>query len=333
MHRLAILLLIAWPPVIVCAQGTRDEPPKEYRPLEFSNIVGVWSMRVEAQPTEVRVEEAIRLRVILTGEGPPEYEPNRKYLKLFPESFEADFYVQELRDEHRVQRDANTWVFVYRLKPKHEKVKEIDGITLWYYNPKSPAKRKYVPIFAPAIPLVVRPKSDAPVDIEVRDLDLPASYYEIPPPAAVIGREAPFAILAGDLIVALALPPILCIVFVLAWRRWFPDDAERAVRIRRKAAEKALSALRSSGNDPHEIVGQYLAERLDFVPCDPTPTEAMQFLKRLGLDPSLCTLTAAYFAARDADRFAGQASSNRQHLTAMAIELINALEADRCMRS
>ncbi|MSU78532.1 MAG: hypothetical protein EXS16_10615 [Gemmataceae bacterium] len=333
MRHVALLFLIAWPPTAGTAQTASDEPPVADRPVDFSNLVGVWTMRVEASPTDAHVEEPITLRIILAGIGPAKYEPHRKHLKLFPESFEADFYIQELRDEHRIERNSNTWVFVYRLKPKHDKVKEIDGITLWYYNPKSPGKRKYVPIFAPSISLTVKAKREAPSDIEIRALDLPETYYVVPPASAVIGHSAPFAISAGDVALALTLPPILCGIFVLAWRRWFPSDAERAIRIRRWAAPKAVSLLQGGNDDPHEIAVQYLAERFDFVPRDPTPPEVFDFLKRRGFTLASCAAAERFFAARDAGRFAGMSSADRQPSLTLAVTLINALEADRCAQS
>ena len=47
-------------------------------------------------------------------------------------------------DEDRVLKDEKTWLFVYRLRPKHVNVKEIDGLKFIYYDPEYRGKTKFV---------------------------------------------------------------------------------------------------------------------------------------------------------------------------------------------
>ncbi len=328
MRLVAIVCLFAFS-AIAFGQPSPEDPPAADRPVDFSNIVGNWAMRLEATPTEARVEEPITLRVLLIGDGPAKYAPSSKYLKLFPESFETDFYLQEMRDEHRVLPEAKTWLFVYRLKPKHEKIREIDGITLWYYNPNSPGNRKFIPIFAPPISITVGPKQTPKIDVEVKEIVLPKSYYVVPDSDAVIERGVPFTISGRDVALALGLPPVLCGLFVFGWRLCFPTGAARARWIRRHAARVAFLAL----HQPRAAIVQYLADRVDFEPRDPTPAEAGEFLRRRGCAATACSAVERFFTACDAGRFSGTPIGDRQHLVDLARQVIEVLEADPCLQS
>src|SRR5271155_5188084 len=66
----ALLSAFAQPPSI--------DPPIVGRPDDFSNIVGKYDIQASAEPTDVRVEEPITLRIRIIGSGPEKYEPNRK---------------------------------------------------------------------------------------------------------------------------------------------------------------------------------------------------------------------------------------------------------------
>src|SRR5258706_126919 len=114
------------------------------RPDNYSKIEGKYAIKVRAEPTDVQVEEAITLRIYLTGSGPEKSEPKREHLRLFPDEWKHDFHILGLPEQDEVMRDKKTWLFVYRLKPKHAKVDAIDDIKLVYYDPNLPGEKKYV---------------------------------------------------------------------------------------------------------------------------------------------------------------------------------------------
>src|SRR5205085_11449360 len=113
------------------------------------------------------------LRIEIKGAGPAEYEPKAENLKLFPKSWDKHFFVQEMRNEHKVLRDKQTWVFVYRLRPKHTKVNAIQGIQLsyYFYDPQNLEENQYrtEPHDDP-IAITVRPRPDPP-DPEIPGAD------------------------------------------------------------------------------------------------------------------------------------------------------------------
>src|SRR5215212_4913274 len=84
------------------AQSPSIDPPLTGRPPDFSNIVGKYELHASASPVEVEVEQPIMLHIQISGEGPAKYEPRREHLRLFPESWDRDFYVEEMRDDQRV---------------------------------------------------------------------------------------------------------------------------------------------------------------------------------------------------------------------------------------
>lgn len=310
-------------------QRPPDDPPVAGRPENFSNIVGNYKIAVFAEPTEVRVEEAITLRIWITGTGPEKYEPNRKHLRLFPDSWERDFYVLPLPDEDIVYLEKS-WEFVYRLKPKHDKINAIDGITLWSYNPDRPGKMKFVPDFAKSIAIKVRPKLDQTDALSVDVPAVPDSFYAVADGKDVLASPTATAINGWQLALLLALPPLACLGGAVAYRRFWPDDAQLMRERRRAAAGRALERLRS-GACAWEVVRQYLADRFDFPGVDPTPADASAFLKRRGFARAVGEQARAFFAASDAMRYADSVSATMQ-LADEANRLIQALETDPCAR-
>src|SRR6516225_10006177 len=81
--------LLLWSTASAFAQKTPDDPPFPVtdRPVDFSNIVGKYDIKARADPTDLQVEQSITLRIQIIGKGRTEYEPNRKYLRLFPDSW------------------------------------------------------------------------------------------------------------------------------------------------------------------------------------------------------------------------------------------------------
>ncbi len=122
--------------------------PEENRPLDFSGLIGQFSLAAEAKPTEVNVGDPITLTVMVTG---GEYLDN---VVLPPLNNQTD-----IRDNFKVPEemgpgeiDGRVKVFIQTIRAKNPSVKEIPGITLSYFNPKT---RQYESAETKAIPLQV----------------------------------------------------------------------------------------------------------------------------------------------------------------------------------
>ncbi len=331
----SILGLLLWWTTSAFAQKTPDDPPFPVadRPVDFSNIVGKYDIKATADPTDLQVEQSITLRIQIIGEGRTEYEPNRKYLRLFPDSWKNDFYVQEMQDKHEVIRARKTWLFVYRLKPKHVKVNAIDDIKLVYYDPDIRGKIKFVTKYADSIKITVKPKPDKSDGMVVPLSAAPDSFFQYVESRHVLARApAPFSISLLHLTWLIALPPLACLLSVIAWRRFFPDQTQRAIQYRAASAVRALAQLQAGGVFPWDVVRKYLRERFDFPVEDPTPSEVSAFLKRRGFALVLCEQSRTFWQACDAARYTSGAVSESKQLLHAAAGLIQDLETDPCAR-
>lgn len=331
--------------------GKRVPPPIAGRPTHFSFIEGKYTLDVRAAPTNVHVEDPIRLEIRLRGAGPKEGEPDRKYIRnLFPESWSRDFHVQEMRDEHTVNREEKTWLFVYRLKPKHANVRAIDDVKLVYYDAAFGAKG-YITIPSERIALTVQPKPDTPPDVPLDVPAAPESFY------ASSGKDVlaapPTWTAPGFLEIGLFLgiTPAFCVFGAIAYRRLWPDEPSVARHFRASAAQRAHACLRQ-GEAAWRVVQRYLSERLDFAAVDATPDEVAAFLRRLGFALTLCEEARGLLRMCDVLRYSVDSSPwdttpivsqlgpttrlesyPTSRLAEDAARLIDALETDPCMRS
>jgi hypothetical protein len=320
--------LLAWHATAL-AQRTPIDPPVAGRPTDFSNIVGKYDIKAAAEPTAVQVEGVITLRIEIVGSGPAQYEPARKQLRIFPESWQSDFYVQDMTDKDEVQRDKKTWLFVYRLKPKHANIDAINDIKLVYFDPDKRDRDKFETKYARSIKITVTPKPDKTTEIVVQPAAVPDSFLECIESRQVLeGGPTTFAISGWQFALFLAAPPFGCVIGFFVWRRCFPHETEVARRFRKSAAARAMNLLRTGDVAAWTVVHRYLRERFRFAVEDPTPAEIAGFLKRLGFAKTLSEQGRAFFRASDAVRFA---DAEPKQLTDAARDLIQALEADPCV--
>jgi hypothetical protein len=322
-----LLLLLAWPAPLL-AQRPSIDPPLAGRPVDFSNVVGQYAIQATAEPTEVQVEDPITLRIVITGEGEEQYQPRREHLRLFP-AWDDDFYVQEIREEHTADRDKKTWLFVYRLRPKHTKIDVIDDIKLVFYNPDKPGKVKFETRRAEPIAIVVKAKRDKPIEVPLKSA--PDSFYSWLESPDLLSHTPPPFVPSGALMVSiLSVPPLAFLLGAWARRRYFPDEGERRQRQRSLAAKRALEQLQAGVDPAWVVLGRYLHERFDLAVDEPTPADVAAFLKRRGFARDLCGQCLAFFRAGDAVVYASGRVST--HLSDEAARLVHALEADPCAR-
>ena len=307
------------------AQSGAD-PPLVGRPPQFSGIVGRYHITTTATPTTVAVEAPLTLRVTIQGNGPVKYQPDRKRLKLFPERWARDFYVEPVPDADRHAAGSDTWEFVFRLRPRHRKIAAIDGIKLVYYEPGNNGGR-YQTDYADPIDITVqprRPRRHSPTTCRCgprrrRSMSCPRPKRCSPPP---VRHVSPW-LLVGLLIA----PPLVTLAGVRVWRRVFPDAFAKRQRERSRAARRTVAAL---ADEPAWVVlGRYLQERLDFPAVEPTPADVRRFLRRRTSRP-VAEKLAAFLGSCAAARFAPVPADRPDVLRDEARRLIQTLEDDLC---
>ena len=122
--------------------------PEENRPVDYSGLVGQYSIAAEASPTEINVGDPITLNIMVTGGV---YLDNVVFPSLNNQS--------DIRDNFKVPEemgpgeiDGRVKVFTQTIRAKYPTVKEIPSIKLNYFNPET---GKYESAATKAIPLLV----------------------------------------------------------------------------------------------------------------------------------------------------------------------------------
>jgi hypothetical protein len=323
------------PAPVRAGEDDPDAPPDEGAPLNFGGAVGNYRITYTASPTELAVEDPLKLVVRITGSGPKKHLPDRAKLRLFPPEMARDFYVEDVPREDRYLPRERAWEFVYRLRPKRVSVKRIPPLEFVYYDP---SLRLYQPTRTRGtIVLKVTPRAQAVLPSQVMRLPpAPDRFYELATGEGVLGRSRHAGEFSPLLLAGLVLvPPGLCAAWYLLWRRLHPEAGWRARRRRSRAAREALAALQQlspegAGERTAWVLAGYLRQRLDLKGTEPTPEEVSAHLGRAGVSAAVTGQVATLLRACDAARFAPAPHAGTIGLTADACAVVQALETELC---
>jgi hypothetical protein len=327
--------------VMVPAAARADrEPDVANRPAHFSGAAGVYRISARAAPTELAVEDPLILTITIQGtvsKNNSQLVPRRLKMRDFA-NLDPQFQVDDLpeKDSHP---DAETWNFVYRLRPRSTQVDRVPRLRFVYWNAQSDT---FQTAYSSSIPLRVKPRPAPPPPEQTFQMpgDLAAKYPLATGPAVLAQHEPEELPGPVFLIVLFAAPPVLCLAGSLAWLRWFPDAAHLAGRRRSRAARRGLKRLRSlsralparqTADRVVAIIGDYLRERLELAAAEPTSEEVTTCLEEAGIAPVLAGQFANLLDACAATRFAPDALVPRTDLAGEAARLIRQLEAEPCL--
>jgi hypothetical protein len=327
-----MLLVFLGSPALLRAQSA-PIPIPAVTPLNFSQIAGKYDISSSAASTQALVEGPLTLTVRITGKGPEKYRPQRKNLKIFPDDLAADFHLEGLSDLDKSAPDKGVWEFVYRLRPKRDDVTRIPGLQLRYFDLDT---RQFASSYADEIPITVRARPAATAEaLSLKVVRAPARFYQLRSVAEVVRDDTPEPFPDPGLLVALLAAPMLsCFFWYRAWRRLHPSAAERRQLRRSRAARLAIAHLQKQAADVPETRSaavDFLRQRLDLAALEATPNEVADHLKRFGFAKPLVSDWAAFLATCDRQRFAPEVNQQNSPLSAHAIRLIHAVEADPCV--
>jgi hypothetical protein len=241
-------------------------------------------LEVRATPDTLEAETPLTFTVTVHALGKVRRPPVRIDLRDLP-AFTRSFHVEDFIDGQKEQVGPTTWRWVYRLKPQRAGIDEIPRLPFVFYNPDvRPADKGFQVIWTDAVritvtaaePIIVDPKQDE------RFIELTTGSVILADRSGWSGPGPP--LLAG----VVGAPPLLCVVWYVAWRRANPDAVRRASRRRSRAARRALAALKTAerlqGKTRAEATAKavvaYLHERFDLPIAEPTPDEAADWLRR-----------------------------------------------------
>jgi hypothetical protein len=294
---------------------------------------------VRVTPGEVQVEDPVTVAIRVAAAGPVQRPPKQIRFEKLP-GFSAQFYIEYPDDPTFRRIDDRTWELICTLKPRGTNVTAVPSLPFAFFTPGFlPPERGYQVHRTASVPLVVRPRAVVqPSDVArgVEALPIPESVYRLAEgpdllrPASVWSRASLMAASTAGLL----LPPLVCVGWCLVWRRLHPGAARHARRRRSYAAQLALASLRGIEKQAHapgptaRIVTQYLQQRFDLTPEEPTPAEVGMLLEQAGCDAGLTEQVVAYFRTCDAARFAHLSLVDSP--AAAAQQLIQSLEEAPC---
>jgi hypothetical protein len=314
-RRVALLLLLAGVAAGLTpeARAEPDGPADDDIPLvgrpdfPFSGGSGNFTVEARAEPTTLRAEKPLTFTLLVRATGPVRHAPERLDLRQLP-AFAGRFYILEEPADGTRHPAPDRWEFVYRLKPRRAEVGEVPGVPFVFFNPAIPSAAKGFQIrFTDPIPLRILPAE------EYRPLPrLPDEAYQITTGSALLARRAAWQPLGPAAVwLLLGAPPLVCAAWYAGWRRLHPDAGAQVRRRRSRAARQALHRVRGLRRLPPDrradgaaaAVTDYLRQRLELPPAEPTPAEAATHLGRAGCPEALAGQAADFFRACDAARF------------------------------
>ncbi len=338
LHVVLVVLVLSTPSR---AQQKKDdaEPPAANRVEPFSGAVGrKFTVTTRVDRAELRAGDTLEFTVRVAAEGPWQRPPRRPDLRRHEKyaRFPQLFHVENAGE--RVEPDGQAWEFVYRLRPLDESVTEVPRLPLVYYRPG----QGYQTISAPAVRLTVRPRgavTAAQVEGALGPLPTPERLYQLAEGPDVL-RSEPSSVLPGlaTVLALVLLPPALCAGWYGVWRWRNPEAIRLTQRRRSRAGQKALLALRPlSDHPPPEqarqaaaVLTEYVRQRFDLSPAEPTPAEVADRLERIGAPAELASAAARLLRACDAARFSPDGGNGAIDFGAEAARLIGELEAASC---
>jgi hypothetical protein len=309
------------------AQPAAVEPPKVGQPADFSQIVGVFRMTMDAAPTAVAVEQPLRLTITITGQAQAPYIPTRERLRLFPDEMQRDFFIEPISE----QAKTDAWQFVYDLRPKHLRVQFVPGLRLVYFAPR---QRRYQTAYTDAIPLTVKARQDIAVNIKgLKVLQAPPTFFELAQQDTT-DDGLTRAVLQPDIAFGLALvPPFLCIVSIW-WRRRLRRTNSAQARRWQRLANESIAALAAQPCDAiatARILADYLQQRLAFPAVEPTTLEVERWLKRRGISKPVRERWRQILETCDARRYGQDHRVQSTMDNSAAIQLIQVSEVEPCL--
>jgi hypothetical protein len=319
---LALALLIVTPG----ADGPGSQtPPVIGRPADFSGAVGgPFEVEQTAEPTSLTVEGPLTLTIRITGPGNLRDLPRPPLAKL---DAYRQFAVDNL-DDRFVESNPPRREFCYRLRPRTADVQQVPRLKFVYFNPRIiPPARCFQTTYADPVALTVKPRTppaEVPAEVPEWMLDQ-VSWDEVfwsDPTAferwlrrAFDWSGIPFepgswrrTVYRPLAVAAALLPPLVCYVWFMFWRRANPDEALRANIYRSRAGATALRLLRSATDDPARRVADaltgYLHARAGLPSTATTSADVADFLRRNECPRLLARPLVDLLRRCDRDRFA-----------------------------
>jgi len=298
--------------------------PKEGKPADFSGAVGQFNLKANISNTKVKTNEAISLKVTVSGTG---------NIKLLPEpkiAIPPDFEKYEPKITQNISRQSNgisgSKTFEYVLIPRYAGKQRIKPVTFSYFDP---ILKKYKTLTSPEFVINVA-QGEAPVASvgsgfskrEVQLIGKDIRFIKLATPEfQPIGKR----IYSSFAFIALTVLPLLLLTGAFGYKKHQEQLAEnqalarsrRANRVALKRLSKAKGLLdEKSQKDFYAEVSRALlgfaADKLDLSEAGIISTELEELLKARNLDEQLIKEYLQLLQECDYQRFAPATVSGQE---------------------
>ena len=309
---------------VLAANPTRafsDDPdelriPKTGQPTsDFYNAAGTGiRLTAEAIPPELNRGEWLTFKLTITNlvNAPQVEKPSLKALPAF-----SPFQIKEGSELDSKMDPAvrDRRIFIYELRPDVETVTLIPEIAFYYFDPRrmvapNRPQDRFPKTFSNAVAIRIRapsaPTAGTPIPLDVPDFAARIST----------GNETLTSPSTNPPVwiwlIALVVPPVLAVGWVVAWRRYFPGAAKLVLLKRNRAVRHALQAIAramklptvEAANLVSATVLDYLRERFELPPGAFTPVEIAAHLRSTRCPAERIEEVQSFFRNCDDCRFA-----------------------------
>jgi hypothetical protein len=296
-HSLAVLFALLAP----AALPTRvDDIPVLERPRDhfYGAISAAKSVRVWWQVTPVSVPfgESFTLTLVVSNAVNPD-ELTRPPLLDFAAFRDLFSSIEDLPPDPTASGEAT---FSYRVTPRHEGMQDIPELKYRSYQPLAPPGYTTLTTHATKVPFTVTKPPVPPT----QPLIGPAEFFAVRSDGAFTRSGGPDWWLWAGLF---ATGVVVGVVWVVGWRRLYPDAARLAVIRRNRAVRIALDRLRRPKVTADAVavtLRNYLIARYGLPFTAQTPTEVAAGLEDVGVPAERAAEAEGVLRACDAARFA-----------------------------
>jgi hypothetical protein len=288
-------------------------------------------IEASAKPTELTIDGWITYSLKFTNlvNAKDVEKPKLSALDDFNRNFQVD---DQQSDPVWKPNQPGQRMFIYRLRPRSVKVDSIPQFTFSYFDPKRKVpqgseEKAYATTWTSTIRIEVQPAREPPPAAAV-PLQVPAFAASTGTHSDLLQRGSGFqwTVLLG--LLALVLPVAISIIWVILWKRKYPDAAKLARQMRSRAARKAWAALHRAPDALaiSSAVSQYLHDRYDLSAANNTPAEIRGNLVGLGFNEEVVGEVESLYTECDMLRFAPASDISHEELAQRAAGTIAKLE-------
>lgn len=222
--------------------------PASGKPLDFSGAVGSFNITSDIDRTEIKSNEAINLKITITGKG------NLELIDALPMSFPPDFETYDPKITNDLVKNANgisgSRTFEYLIIPRNPGEFQIKPVEFSFFDP---ARQSYITLSTPRYNIKVNKGEDQPSGLTYSGVSqkniqfIGSDIRHIKTGYFQLNRINSFFIASSSMIFWLVIPALLFITFIILWSKNKKRSGNIALIRNRKANKVAKKNLQKAG--------------------------------------------------------------------------------------